>query len=329
MLSVGTLVLAAGYMSRRYRRDISAAHARLGSVDRETVSTALGDVVYAERGSGAPLLVIHGIFQNCASALLLGGLFPDRRMIAPCRFGYLGSTMPSDATPARQADAYVALLDALAIASIDVVGVSAGATSALQLALCHPERVEHLVLLSGNLPGAPTATVQPSWARYVNRQGPIWALKTFAPRTMARLGGVPKQLPLGDEEQRFVAEFLDSLFPVSPSIAGLNFDAFVSNADVNGYELEAITVPTMLVHAKDDPLVRYEAAVRAAPRIPDAQLLSLESGGHLLLGQTDTVRRQLSAFLSHVAPAPNPPAGNRRTQSAFTDTAQPETDVVR
>jgi hypothetical protein len=38
-----------------------------------------------------------------------------------------------------------------------------------------------------------------------------------------------------------VTEFIDSLFPVSA--AGVDFDAFVSNADVNDYNLEAINVP--------------------------------------------------------------------------------------
>jgi pimeloyl-ACP methyl ester carboxylesterase len=55
--------------------------------------------------------------------------------------------MPPDATPAAQADAFAALLDALGIARIDVIAVSAGATSALQLALRHPDKVKHLAVL--------------------------------------------------------------------------------------------------------------------------------------------------------------------------------------
>ncbi len=36
---------------------------------------------------------------------------------------------------------------------------------------------------------------------------------------------------------------------------------------MNNYPLEALTVPTLIVHAKDDPLVSYAAAQRAASRI--------------------------------------------------------------
>jgi pimeloyl-ACP methyl ester carboxylesterase len=90
---------------------------------------------------------VHGIFHNCVGGLLsVRDLFTDRPVIAPSRFGYLGSSMPVDATPEHQADALVALLDALDIDQVDVSGESAGATSALQLALRHPERVSHLAV---------------------------------------------------------------------------------------------------------------------------------------------------------------------------------------
>jgi pimeloyl-ACP methyl ester carboxylesterase len=244
------------------------------------------------------VLVLHGIFHNCVGGLLSfpRDLSSDRRVIAPSRFGYLGSSIPPHATPAAQADALAALLDALDIGQIDVIGVSAGATSALQLALRHPEKVKHLVVLVGNLPGSPTAVVQASWAKLFNRQLPMWALRTFAPSTMARLAGVPKALPMTAADARFVTEFLDSLFPVRPE--GPDFDAFVSNADVHHYNLEEIRVPTLIVHTKDDPLASHQASQRAAERIPGARFVSLESGGHLMLGQTKIIRDELAAFFA-------------------------------
>ena len=61
--------------------------------------------------------------------------------------------MPPNATPAAQADAFAALLDALEIGQIDGVGLSAGTPSALQLTLRDPEKVKRLAVLVGNLPG--------------------------------------------------------------------------------------------------------------------------------------------------------------------------------
>jgi len=59
---------------------------------------------------------------------------------------------------------------------------------------------------------------------------------------------------------------------------------------------EAISVPTLIVHTKDDQLASHEASKRAVERIPGARFVSLESGGHLMLGQTKTIRDELADF---------------------------------
>jgi pimeloyl-ACP methyl ester carboxylesterase len=291
------LALLATRLWLRYRRDMNAARGRLSAVKRHVVATQSGAVEYAERGDGDPVLVVHGIFHNCVGGLLSVRDFGGGRYIAPSRFGYLGSSMPPNATPAHQADALAALLDALGIERVDVIGESAGATSALQMALRHPTRVKHLALLVGNLPGSPTAVVQPSFAKRFNRQLPLWLLWTFAPSLMVRLvAGLPKGFVMSREDTRYVTEFIDSLFPVSPE--GVDFDAFVSNAAVNDYSLEAIRVPTLIIHTRDDHIASHEASQRAAERIPGARFVSLESGGHLMLGQMKIVREEVAGFFA-------------------------------
>ena len=298
VVTVTGVALTAFGLFLRYRRDMNAARSRMAAVERPVVSTEWGAVEYAEQGNGEPVLVVHGIFQNCVSGLLcVRDLFTDRRVIAPSRFGYLGSTMPANATPAAQADAFAALLDALDIRQVDVIGLSAGAPSALQLALRHPEKVKHLAVLVGNLPGSPTAIVQPSWTKRVNRQFVMWALRTFAPSTTARLvAAVPRGFAMSGDDDRFVNEFIDSLFPIGRE--GYNFDLFISNADVNNYELEAISVPTLMAHTKDDQLASHDASQHAAARIPGARFVSLESGGHMMLGQQKKNRDRLADFFA-------------------------------
>jgi pimeloyl-ACP methyl ester carboxylesterase len=295
----GGVVVATGALGLRYRKELGAARSRLAHVDRRAVRTHWGSVEYAERGCGEPLLVLHGIFGGCDEGVRAGrDVFRDRRVIAPSRFGYLGSALPPDATPADQADALAALLDALGIGEIDVVGISAGATSALQLALRHPDKVKHLAILVGNLPGSPTAVAQPAWAKLLDRQLPIWLLKTLLPGVMARLAGVPRSFALTGDDARFVTEFLDGMFPLTPRLKGVIFDAFVSNPDVDACDLESIAVPTLVAHTRDDPLASHEASRRAADRIPGARFVSLESGGHLMLGQTKLVHDALAAFFA-------------------------------
>ena len=101
---------------------------------------------------------------------------------------------------------------------------------------------------------------------------------------------------MSGDDARFVNEFIDSLFPMSPE--GFNFDLFVSNADVANYDLEAISVPTLIAHTKDDQLASHEASQRAAERIPGARFVSLESGGHLMFGQQKKGRDELARFFA-------------------------------
>jgi pimeloyl-ACP methyl ester carboxylesterase len=79
---------------------------------------------------------------------------------------------------------------------------------------------------------------------------------------------------------------------------GYNFDLFVSNADVANHNLEAISVLTLIAHTKDDQLASHEASQRAAERIPGARFVSLESGGHLMLGQQKKGRDELARFFA-------------------------------
>jgi pimeloyl-ACP methyl ester carboxylesterase len=296
----GTAVTAvSSRIVQRYRRDLNRASARLDPVDRRLIATRFGAQEYAESGEGEPLLVSHGLLHGCDGGLWSArDLVPGCRLIAPSRFGYLGSVMPPDATPADQADAYALLLDDLGIGQVDVIGISAGATSALQFALRHPDRIKHLVIMSGNLPGNPTATAPPNWARAFYTDAAMWALKTVAPAFLNRAIGVPSGFPHNPDEARTISEMIDSIFPVAPRAQGAVYDVFISNPDVNSYPLEAVPVPTLLVHAQDDPLTSYEAAQRAAKRIAGSVLVSMESGGHLGLGQTDRVQRELVSFVS-------------------------------
>jgi 2-hydroxy-6-oxonona-2,4-dienedioate hydrolase len=147
---VAGLVLAAiglaVYIS--YQRDIGQARERvlLGS---QIAETPCGSIEYAVAGEGPPVLVSHGSGggfdqgMDFAAPLVRKGL----RVIAMSRFGYLRTPLPADASAAAQADAHACLLDALNIRRAAIIGASAGAPSAMQFALRHPERTAALVLL--------------------------------------------------------------------------------------------------------------------------------------------------------------------------------------
>ncbi len=155
----------AGLVFWRYKMELDRARrdARRGAL---IANTAAGPIEYAKRGAGIPLLSIHGAGggydQGLANAAdLMGEGF---QVIAPSRFGYLGTPVPRDASPAAQADAHAALLSELNVAKAVVLGIFAGARSAVELAIRHPDRVLALILI---VPGtySPTSPVSVEGSR--------------------------------------------------------------------------------------------------------------------------------------------------------------------
>jgi pimeloyl-ACP methyl ester carboxylesterase len=299
LTGVATLVGAA-------RRDRRVAERRLDSRPRASAPSRFGPLEYVDTGSGdPPLLVSHGIFHGFDGGLVsVADLIDDRRVIVPSRFGYLGTPLPPAASGADQADAFVDLLDHLGLARVDVLAISAGTGPAVQLALRHPDRVGHLVISSGNFPGSTTAQAPPGWAARLYSDGAMWALKTFARPMFAGLMGVPRGFPKDDDQALVVERMLDSIFPIGPRAAGAVHDAYRSNPEIGTYPLEDLAVPALIIHARDDPLASHAAAVAAADRIPGSTLVTLDSGGHLQLGQSERVRAEFDAFLAgHDAPS--------------------------
>lgn len=297
LVGAATALIAA--VTRQFRRDDAAARARLDAVPRRVIATNHGQLEYADVGNGEPILAIHGIFGGCDAGLLsFGDLVPHRRVIAPSRFGYLDSSKPDGATPAMQADAFAELLDALGIDRLDIVAFSAGSTSALQFALRHAERIGHLVVMSGDWPGAFSKAPLPVEKLAYQSDLLMWLAKTLAGPTLFRLvAGIPKSFPLTQPDQTQVRALIDSIFPVRERSTGIIFDAYIGNPDVDTYPLENITVPTLIVHSRDDTLASFRPAESAAARIPHAQLLAHASGGHLQLGRVEETQAAVQAFL--------------------------------
>lgn len=286
-----------------YRRDIEAARRRLAIRERRSIQEPrFGGIEYAEWGEGPTVILSHPLFggfdvgSGLAETYVGGGY----RFVAPSRFGYLGSSLPSGAMPADQADAYAILLDALGIERSAIFGYSAGGPSAIKFALRHPDRTMALILMGSALPGKAGAAPKPVAQLLFGSDLMFWMLKRYVPSLFARILGMPKAFrPTPDQRQR-IAEVEDSLFPIRPRKAGVLFDAYVSNPDVQGYPLEEIAVPTLIINAKDDGLSAFENAARAAVRIAGSKLIAVERGGHLLLGSEGLIQREIAALMTGV-----------------------------
>jgi pimeloyl-ACP methyl ester carboxylesterase len=76
------------------------------------------------------------------------------------------------------------------------------------------------------------------------------------------------------------------------------YDNYISTPDVQGYPQEQLSVPTLIVNARHDGLSAFENAASAAERIPGAELLAIDQGGHMLLGSEGLIVREVARFLT-------------------------------
>jgi 2-hydroxy-6-oxonona-2,4-dienedioate hydrolase len=88
-----------------------------------------------------------------------------------------------------------------------------------------------------------------------------------------------------------------SFLPVSLRVDGILNDMCVTNPDLNTLTLEGLSVPTLIIHSKDDPWGAHEVARQMASTAPKAQFVEFEDGGHLLLGHVEEARTLIGTFV--------------------------------
>jgi pimeloyl-ACP methyl ester carboxylesterase len=305
-LALPALGLAAGLtLRRRFRRDMARIIAAVeagGSI----AETPGGRIEFGETGDGEPVLVVHGAGGGYDQGLTIGReLGEGFRVIAPSRFGYLRSELPPDPSPAAQADAHAALLDHLGVARCIVVGASAGAPSAIELALRHPERVTALILLVPRVyhPQATVGVDDRLPSRLVLRlvEGAtdfgFWLATALARSSVVRFLGVPPEIEAhaAKADRARITALMRGILPLSRRAAGLAADAAAS---IGPRPLERVGAPTLIVSAEDDLFGTAPGARFTAAGIPGAELEILASGGHLMVGRGEQVRDRVRGFLA-------------------------------
>lgn len=293
----------------RYRREMRVVSSRLEAAS-QIIDTLVGTIEYGRHCiAGEQALVIHGAGGGFDQGLLLGDeiLGPGFGIIAPSRFGYLNTPVPAVSSPKEQADAHAALLDALGVSKAIVVGVSAGAPSAIELALRHPQRVSALILVVPRAfapaqaeIGAPPESVYIMKAVMAGSDFLFWLAIKFVRRAIVRFLGVPPRVEAAaPERERYrVTNIMRNLLPLSRRQAGLWND---SSTVVEEWPLSQIKAPTLVISAIDDLYGTLPAARYTAKNIAGAELVVLQSGGHLMVGQISWVRDRVANFLSRRA----------------------------
>jgi 2-hydroxy-6-oxonona-2,4-dienedioate hydrolase len=297
------LIVGGEWMYAAYTRDMSVAEARVAA-GRRLAETPCGLIEYGEQGNGFPALVIHGAGGGYDQGLLIGELIlgEGHRIIAPSRFGYLGAEIPADPSSEAQADTYSCLLDILGVERAVVFGFSAGGPSALQFALRHPQRTQALIMASAISYTEPLSDedlrrLESGINQIIGSDFFYWAMERAVPDEFLVLIGVPRGVlrTMSKEEADVAALTLELMHPMSRRFPGILLDQ--TRQIPRDWPLNQISAPTFVVHARDDTLVPFSNGEHSAMEIQDAEFLSLETGGHLLLGHIVEIRRSLAAFL--------------------------------
>lgn len=203
----------------------------------------------------------------------------------------LSSHIGPDATYTFQdmADDVVGLLDALAIDHAHIVGISMGGQIAQWAAVRHPQRVATLTSMmfgpytmaevaAAGLPG-PHPDILPIFSQYVAGPHPE-TLEARIEQGVAMWRAFRGTVPFEEDEVRArEAQQVDRMW--RPEAAVLQ-RAAGQRSPSRVEQLKQLTIPTLVIHGAEDPVVPPAHGEATAATIPGARLLLIEGLGHSL-----------------------------------------------
>lgn len=305
------LLAAAVAVALPYRRDLRRFTARSAPSLADRLETRHGPLEYAVAGDGPTVLMLHGTGGGFDQGLIVGARMVEMgyRVIAPSRFGYLGTPMPPDANHWAEAEAMADLLDHLGLEQVAIAGGSAGAIPALAFAERFPRRTAALfpIVPALMIPGRPS--VEPwspivEWAvmRALRSNLLFWAGIRLAPDQV--IGSVLATDPAlvhaaSPAEQTRVYAMMESILPIRARTDGLLYDNTQTNA-VLDLDPSRIRAPTLVVSAEDDRFLTAQNARYLARTIPGAESLIFPDGGHLWVGWDRALFDAIDAVLRRI-----------------------------
>lgn len=189
------------------------------------------------------------------------------------------------------------VVDASGLTAFPLLGVSQSCAVSVAYVVGHPERVSHLILYGGYAKGwrkrgdrheidtheAMTTLIREGWGRDNPAFRQLFT-ETFIP------GASREQMAWFNDLQQQTA---------SPLNASRLHQAF-GDMDVSAM-LRKVSVPTLVLHARDDAAVPFEQGRALAAGIPGARFVDLNSTNHILLGDEPAFAdfmREVRSFIS-------------------------------
>lgn len=257
---------------------------------------------YVERGSGVPIVLLHGngsMVQDFDCSGLIDLAAKEYRVIAFDRPGFGHSERPRNVlwTPDAQAKLLKLALQKIGVSGAIVLGHSWGASVAVALALRDPSFVRGLVLASGyyypsvrsdtfkSLPASLplvgdilSHTFSPLVGRFA---WPMMMAKMFGPRRVPeKFSGFPKEMALRPSQLRAAAAEATLMVP----------DALMERGHYGDLKM-----PVVIIAGARDKIVDIEAqSAKLHSAIPHSSFHRLAGNGHMI--QQTATEEVLSAL---------------------------------
>jgi pimeloyl-ACP methyl ester carboxylesterase len=272
---------------------------------RREVRLPAGRLAYHERGSGPPIVFVHGVFANAALWSRVVPLLADRfRCIVPD--WPLGSHSDpleagADVSPPAVAAMIGELIDGLELQGPTLVGNDTGGALCQMYVVDAPDRVSRLVLTNcdayDKFPPQPFTYLV--WVPHV--PGAVLLLATsMRPRFMRRLpiayGWLAKRMPR-EVEDAFVEPVMTSK-GVRRDIGKFLKAASKKQLMAAAKRLPGLDVPVLLAWGEDDRAFKISFGERMAADLPDARLVRIpDSYTFVALDQPERLAELIAEFV--------------------------------
>jgi pimeloyl-ACP methyl ester carboxylesterase len=257
------------------------------------------ELAYVDRGSGVPVLLVHGFpLDHTMWDSQIETLADRCRVIAPDLRGFGSSTLADgDAENGvlmdRYADDLAELLNAIQVREpVVLVGFSMGGYVAWQFLRKHRDRVRALVQCDTKA-AADTEDARDTRLRMAEN------VAEWGSARIAEMTG-PKLLASGSfETQRNVVEEVRRLIErSSPAAIAAAQRGMAARPDMTSY-LAGIDVPTLIIVGAADAISPPEEMRQIADAIPTAEYIEIPASGHMTtMANPEAVNEALRSFVA-------------------------------
>src|SRR2546425_2040061 len=182
------------------------------------------------------------------------------------------------------------VVDAARLDKFSLLGVSQGGAVSIAYAARHPERVNHLILCGAYPRGWAKRSLPPEELEEANARMTLMRVSWGKDNPSVRQLFTARFIPEATLDQ--IRGFNELQRVSSSPQNAVRFMNEFGNVDVTDL-LPRISVPTIILHARDDVPVPFELGREMAALIPNSHFVPLEAKNHILCSRTKPGKNSL------------------------------------